>query len=343
MHQHGGDIYHHKNILDFSANINLLGIPQGVVKAACEGASLSYQYPDIQCTKLREAISKAEGISMDHIICGNGAADLLFSLVLAQKPKKALLPIPSFYEYEQALTMAGCEVIYHDLKEESGFLLLEGFLNKITSDVDIIFLCNPNNPTGALIEPEILEDIIRKCETYDVLLVLDECFMDFTIEKEKYSRKTRVQDTKNLFILKAFTKLYAMPGLRLGYGITSNIELINKMRKVSQPWSVSIPAQMAGIAALKEEKYVRESLKLLRKEKAFLLNEFKKMNFQIYGSKANYIFFKAQKDLYDKCLQNGILIRDCSNYKGLKEGYYRIVVKNQEENRKLVKVLKEII
>lgn len=341
MHQHGGDIYKHKNILDFSSNINLLGTPKGVILAACEGVALSHHYPDTDCQELKEAISKSEGIPMQQIVCGNGAADLIFSLVLAKKPRKALLLSPTFYEYEQALRIVDCEIIYCSLLEENGFLLQEDIMEMITMDVDIIFLCNPNNPTGALIETKLIEKIIHHCDASDSLLVVDECFMDFVDDYEVFTIKEQCMKSENLFILKAFTKLYAMPGLRLGYGFSSNLELLEKMKKVSQPWSVSIPAQMAGIAALKEEEYLKQSMKVLRTEIAFLIKELENLNMNIYGSKANYIFFKTAKGLYEKCRKKGILIRDCSNYRGLEDGYYRIVVRTHEENRQLIKALKE--
>lgn len=342
MHQHGGNIYGNKVRLDFSSNINLLGIPAGVIQAAKKGVELSYHYPDTECHELREAISRAEKIPKEQIICGNGAADLIFSLVLTKKPKKSLLPAPTFYEYEQALQSIDCEIIYHSLSDVNGFLLQEDFLEKITMDIDIIFLGNPNNPTGTLIEKELLERILMRCDTCNCLLVVDECFMDFVSKCKEYTMKEQCRNSKNLFVLKAFTKLYAMPGLRLGYGFSSDVKLLKNMKGVSQPWSVSVPAQMAGIAALKEEEYVIRSLHMLREEKAFLMKELENLNMTIYGFKANYIFFGAIKGLYEKCMKKGILIRDCSNYRGLNEGYYRIVIKTHEENRQLIEVLKEI-
>lgn len=342
MYQHGGDIYNHNIKLDYSSNVNLLGTPDGVIQAACEGVTQSCNYPDTKCAKLREAISGYEQIPMDHIICGNGAADLIFSCVLSKKPKLALIPSPTFSEYEQALRVVDCEIRYYQTTEETNFTIQEDFIDEIDDKVDIIFLCNPNNPTGNLISRKQMEKILLQCQKYDILLVVDECFLDFVTDCESYTMKDFCKKTKNLFILKAFTKLYAMPGLRLGYGLCSNSELINRMQLVSQPWNVSIPAQMAGIAALKETEYVTQSLELLQQEKTYLIKELIQLNFKLYESQANYIFFKADKGLYEKCLQKGILIRDCSNYKGLEEGYYRIVIKKHEENIQLIEALKEI-
>jgi threonine-phosphate decarboxylase len=350
MYKHGGDIYNNENITDFSTNTNLLGIPEGVINEACRGVKLSSHYPDTNCQALRQAISEVELISADHIICGNGAAELIFSLVFSLKPKKALLVTPSFYEYENALSAVDCEIEYYELKEENRIELTEDFLSHLNASIDIIFLCNPNNPTGALIPLNFMEKILEQCEKYHILLVVDECFMDFVKNKRIFSIKHRSLTSKNLFILKAFTKLYAMPGLRLGYGLCCNEKLLDRMKQITQPWNISIPAQLAGIAALKEEEYVTKSLEILEEERHFWKCELLKLGVKVYASEANYMFFsilyKQSKDklnLYQECLNRSFLIRDCSNYKGLKQGYYRIAVKTREENRKLLAVLQEVL
>lgn len=343
MYQHGGDIYRNKIELDFSSNVNLLGIPVGVIQAAKRGVELSCHYPDTECNELREAISNSETISKDMIICGNGAADLIFSLVRTRRPKKALLLSPTFHEYEQALQSVDCEIRYHQLLEETGFLLQPDFIKAITNDIDIVFLCNPNNPTGALIEKSFMEKILQQCEKTNCFLVVDECFLDFIPRRKDYTLKDLCRESKNLFVLKAFTKLYAMPGLRLGYGFCSDFILLDRMKNVTQPWNVSIPAQMAGVAALKELEFVDQSMEMIEKEKNYLIQQLWKLNFKVYDSKANYIFFRSKISLYEKCLEQGILIRDCSNYRGLRDGYYRIVVKKHSENVKLIEAFDKLL
>lgn len=341
MHKHGGDIYQKEGLLDFSANINPAGIPVGIIQGAMAGIRLSNHYPDVHCKDLRKAIADKLKLPLEYILCGNGAADLIFSLVLALKPQKALLPVPSFHEYEQALKSVDCELTYFTMTKEQEFQLGEEFLEEIKEDIDIIFLCNPNNPTGHLINHELLLKISLKCEQLGIWLIVDECFLDFINASENLTLMKQCREAKHLFILKAFTKLYAMPGLRLGYGISSNAALLNRMREVSQPWNVSVPAQLAGIAALNEDKYVAESLDIIKKERNYLIAELQKPDYAIYGSRANYIFFQTVPGLYEYCLRKGILIRDCSNYQGLTEGYYRIAVKNHEENEQLIRVLGE--
>ena len=343
IHKHGGDIYRHKNVLDFSSNCNPYGTPEGVKKAGAAAMELVCHYPDVECLGLRRALAEAEGVPIKSIICGNGAADLIFGLALALKPGIALLPAPTFAEYEQALRAWGCETEYYFLSEEEGFCPGEGFLDHIGKDTDMVFFCNPNNPTGVAVEPEYLKKLAHRCRETETFLVLDECFEDFLEEPQKYSMKRYLKEYPQMFLLKAFTKKYAMAGIRLGYGFCGNPQILEKMKEVMQPWNVSVVAQEAGMAALKEETYVKESMKKIRKEREILLEGMKKLGFFTFASEANYIFFKGPEDLQEKCLEKGIYIRDCSNYRGLRNGYYRVAVRTGEENEELLKVFKQIL
>lgn len=351
---HGGDIYSVqekgiKEVLDFSANINPAGLPKKVKEAVAEGLADCVNYPDPLCRKLRRAIGKAEELTENQIICGNGAADIIFRLVTALKPKKAVIPAPTFAEYEEALNTVGCEVKHYYLKEEEDFKLGEGFAESLDDSCDMIFLCNPNNPTGQLTEKALLEKILRICREKNIVMVLDECFIEFVAECGKYTMKEYLKEYDNLFILKAFTKSYAMPGLRLGYGLSSNLELLQRLAEAGQPWPVSVPAQTAGIQALKEEEYLKDSLAKIWQERWFLKNRLEKLGIKTWTPAANYIFFKLQEDsgysagdFQEKLLEKNIIIRNCSNYKGLKEGFYRIAVKFHEDNLRIIKALEEI-
>lgn len=342
-HIHGGDIYRYPDMLDFSANCNPYGMPEGVKKAVINAVDRAEHYPDVYCTALKNALSQAEKVPKEQIICGNGAADLIFSLVLAKKPKKALLAAPTFGEYRQALESVGCEVQQVFLKEETGFAYDEEFLAQITEELDMVFFCNPNNPTGVLAKRGYLKRLAEKCQACSAFLVVDECFNDFLEKPEDVTIKPHLTDFPGLFLLKAFTKKYAMPGLRLGYGLCSDRQMLEEMSAVMQPWSVSTLAQEAGIAALKETEYVSQTLQNIRKERAVLLEGIKNLGMKVYSSKANYIFFRGPKRLTEKCLEQGIMIRDCSNYAGLSEGFYRIAVRKRDENEKLLQVLQKII
>lgn len=340
-HKHGGDIYRHRNVLDFSANCNPFGTPDSVKKAAAEALENIVNYPDTECDELRKAISEYEGVPVEYILCGNGAADLVFSLALALHPETALLPAPTFAEYEQALSTVNCTVGRFYLEEQKGFCPDETILNQITDDLDILFICNPNNPTGVITEQDLLIKILEKCREKHVFFVLDECFVDFLDDPEGNTLKEILKDYDNLFLLKAFTKRYAMAGIRLGYGLCSNQKVLHSMKNVTQPWNVSIPAQAAGLAALKEEAYVKDAMEYLKKEKVFLKEKIGEAGYNTYGSQANYVFFKGPDDLYDYCLDRNIMIRNCGNYEGLEPGYYRVAVKLREENEKLIQCLKE--
>ncbi len=342
MYQHGGDIYSNNVKLDFSANINPFGMPYAVKEAASNAIENCVHYPDAYCRELTKSISIKETIKQEYILCGNGAADLIFRFVLAKSPKKALLLAPSFSEYETALNTINCYITYHVLQEECGYCLTEQILNEITEEIDVIILCNPNNPTGILIEKDLLYKIVSQCQKTNTFLFLDECFLDFVQNGEKISLKEQINYNKNIMILKAFTKMYGMAGLRLGYCICSDTTLIKKMRSVNQSWAVSIPAQAAGIAALKETEFVQKTIKLIQQEKQYLLLELKNIGICCYASSANYIFFKAEKGYYEMLLKKGILIRSCHNYRGLSDGYYRIAIKTHEQNKILIEALKEV-
>lgn len=365
---HGGEIYNKEVYLDFSVNINPLGLPYKVKKVLTSSLLEFSLYPDPQCTALKKAISRKDNINSDYLICGNGASDLIFRLCMAKRPKRSLVLAPTFSEYEKALNASGSEIIYYNLKEEHGFQVEENILEHL-KNIDMMFLCNPNNPVGNLINGKILRKIAEKCEKEKILLVMDECFLDFTrveddminkedvlLEQEKHTVKgntnaeiesisliKEILHNKNIFILRAFTKIYAMAGLRLGYGICSDRELLKNMDMAGPSWSVSVPAQLAGTIACEEMEYLKQTKTLIEEEREFLLSELKRLGIRVFEPQANYIFFKETTSLYEKLLKKGILIRQCGNYKGLTKEFYRIGVKCRRENEILVKTLEECL
>ena len=339
-HIHGGDVYHHQGCIDFSANCNPLGTPRKVKEAIIESLDHINDYPQVGCFPLKKAIAEYEHTDFSQVICGNGAAEVIFTLCRAVSPKKALVPAPTFAEYQQALYSVGCQVEFFYLDEKKQFRLDEDFISALTPDLDIIFLCNPNNPTGLLVEKEVLKKLLDRCRQFDIFMAVDECFLDFVPEPEKYTLKEYLKDYENLFLFKAFTKRYAMAGVRLGYGLCGNGKLLEKMESMCQPWNVSSLAQAAGLAALKETAYVEEGRQVTFQELDYLKKELSALGYPVYPSQANYVFFKGPEDLYEKLEKKKILIRDCSNYTGLCKGYYRVAVKNHEENRALIQALK---
>jgi len=348
---HGGDIYtardltNNPHLIDFSANINPLGLPPGVKEAVMEALAECHNYPDPFCRELTQALAAYESVSQENIYCGNGASEIIFRLVLASKPRKALLLAPTFADYEKALNTVGSTVEHYPLTVEHDFRLRKDFLNMLDNSYDMVWICNPNNPTGQVCEASFLQEVLERCSPKNTLLVVDECFMDFVDEPEKYSVQHLINSHNNLLILKAFTKTFAMPGIRLGYVLTTNGRIIERLRAAGQDWSVSIIAQKAGICALKQTEYLRKARQLVKKERQFLLEELKRLGVRTYGSMANYICFQASDcpDLDKKLLARGILIRSCANYRGLSKGYFRIAVKSRNDNLLLLAALKEII
>ena len=340
---HGGDIYAYENIIDFSANINPLKMPSEISEAVMSGMDALGSYPDWSCKVLREKIAINAGCNADDVICGNGAADLIFSIVYAHRPKKALLTAPCFAEYEAALKAIDANIQYHMLSQEDDFALTSDFEKNLTVDLDMVFLCIPNNPTGAVINKARLIGIADICEKKGILLVLDECFNEFLDMPENYSMLHQIAARECLVILKSFTKMYALAGLRLGYAISCNHALLEKIYSQRQPWSVSTLAQRAGIAALDQTAFVAQSRSYLQAERSYLEKEIRALGCRVFAGNANFVFFYCGIALKEQLLNKGFLIRDCSNYHGLKKGFYRIAVRTHDDNMRLLEAMRFVL
>lgn len=346
---HGGDLQgaaeksgrRPSELLDFSANINPLGMPPGVREAVLESLEQSLFYPDPFCRRLRKELAEYTGQKTEHILCGSGGADLIYRLVYALRPKKALVTAPAFAEYEEALAQTGTEIVFHELGESP---VTETFLEKLSPDLELVFLCNPNNPTGLLTEKALIRELLERSRKLGIRVLLDECFLDFVPEEKAYTASDLLEEYPNLVILKSFTKLFAIPGLRLGYALCSDTELLLRMQKAGQPWAVSEPAQAAGIAALKAEGFQEETVRLVQRERAFLKKALEDLGFHVLDGQANYLCFRAEGDrnLTERLLNEGILLRSCGNYRGLGEDYYRTAVRGREENERLLAALGKV-
>lgn len=349
---HGADIYSasksigidENNIIDFSSNINPLGVPKAVTDAIISAVLQINRYPDVNSRELVKSISSYENMEENMIFCGSGAAEVIFRIPMYLKPENALITAPTFSEYESALKTVNCKVNYYNLSEKQEFKITEDFLKYINSEIDIVFICNPNNPTGQMTEKKQMEEIISHCERQNTIVVVDECFIDFVEDKERYSVKPLLKRYSNLLILKAFTKIFAIPGVRLGYCL-GNSRIIEGLKNSGPPWNVSNLAQAAGISALKETDYVKRTVDYVKKEREYLSNELSKLNMKVYKSYGNYILFRYKDctDLKERMLEKGILIRSCSNYNNLADDYYRIAVKSSEDNKIFIQRLKDVI
>lgn len=342
MRVHGGDIYRNPGVLDFSANCNCYGMPASVQEAAIRGVRCGNAYPDPEWEALREAIADYEGVKPSQILCGNGASELLLALVEALQPRRALLTAPCFLEYERVLAAVGAQTQWHLLSKKDDYLPGTAFLDALKkTDVDMVILSNPNNPTGTLLSPEYLKEIIKLTKARGITLVMDECFLDFLEEPERCSAKQYLESDRHLILLKAFTKTFACAGLRIGYLLCDNRDMLCKCKMHLPEWNISLPATYAGIAATREREWLRETAESIRTEREWLKEKLTELGYRVFPGAANFLFFTGKAGLYEHCLSHNILIRDCSNYRGLGAGAYRVCVRRREENEWLLAALRE--
>lgn len=329
--------------LDFSANVSPLGLPAGVREAVAAALEQAGRYPDPLCRELRQALAERHGVPAGNILCGNGAADLIYRLVLAAKPARALVTAPTFAEYEQALALGGCAVERHLLRREEGFAVTEAILPRIVPGLDILFLCEPNNPTGRTTDRALLGRILDACAACGTLLAADECFNEFLEEPAAHSLTGELGRYGNLLIFKAFTKWYAMAGLRLGYCLGPG-GLLEKMAGCGQPWGVSSLAQAAGVQALRETEYSQALAALVREQRPLLAKGLQALGCEVCPGEANYLlFYHRSPGLVQKLRAKGLLLRGCANYPGLGPGWYRAAVRTGEENQALLRAMKEVL
>ena len=338
---HGGDIYTNKVKLDFSVNVNPLGIPKGVEDAMHQAVVLCQQYPDIRALELKEAVSKQLAVPKEYLLFGNGASEVFMGIMHTIKPRKVLIPIPSFYGYQYVTEAVESEIKYLFLEKENSFFPGEKLLEALTEGIDILFLANPNNPTGKRLERDYLREVLSICREKGIYVVLDECFISFC--EGDVSFVSEIEEYPNLLLVQAFTKLYAIPGVRLGFLVSSNKGLIQKIARQLPEWNLSVFAQEAGIACVKEKAFVEQTVEYVQKERAFFTEQLQKMGLEVFAGEGNFILIYTQVPLYELLLERGILIRDCQNFKGLSKGYYRIAVKSREDNKILLREIGECL
>lgn len=339
---HGGDIYRNKITYDFSVNGNPIGMPKAVETALYDAIKQCGNYPDPSQETLLLAISKKYDVKKENIIVGNGASELFMAFMQALSPKKVLLPVPSFAGYEYVCRAKECEVVYHALEEKNGYAINEDILEKIDESMDCIFLANPNNPVGNTIEHKILDKILERAKITNTFVVLDECFLPFLDAQKDMTMVSQIKKYPNLLVVRAFTKIYGIPGVRLGYAFMHNQEFLQRLRNQLPEWNISIFAQNAGVAALTDGDYINETRRVVTQEREYLTISLQELGIKVYQGEANYLLLYAEKDLYDLLLKQNILIRDCSNYHGLQKGFYRIAVKDHKANEKLIEELYKI-
>lgn len=337
---HGGDIYRNQVRTDFSVNVNPLGMPEAVASALHEAVEMCGSYPDMETDKLKKAVSNMLFVPEEYLLFGNGASELFMAIVHAIKPHKTLIPVPSFYGYEYAAEAVGGEIVYYPLKEQMDYLPGDDLLEALTEDVDLLFLANPNNPTGRLTDKEYLKKLLGICKQKNIMVVLDECFIDFCGLDCSMLSELELYD--NLLLVRAFTKIFAIPGVRLGYLLGVDITVLNKVKRQLPEWNLSMFAQAAGSVCAGQLAFVEKTVDYVRTERQFLTNNLRQMGLQVFPSEANFILVYSEKQLYESLLEQGILIRDCENFRGLSKGFYRVAVKSRKDNEILLKAMERI-
>jgi threonine-phosphate decarboxylase len=334
-------------LLDFSVNVSPFGLPKGAADAIRRSAAYCDVYPDPFCRELRAAIAGLLAVDAERIVCGNGAGELIYRIAAWKKPRRALVCAPTFSDYEKALREFSCGIVYHELSKDD-FSVGREILSKIDG-VEMIFLCNPNNPTGKTINPPLLREIARRAAERGVTVVIDECFNEFLDEPGPHTALSFVDESPSIIVLRAFTKIYAMAGLRLGYCVTGGVKDAIALSNTGQAWPVSVPAQAAGIAALSDKNYVDGVRAVVKTERAMMKNALSELGINVLCGEANFIFFRIddkcsfdKNTFFDSLLRRGILIRCCDNYRGLDDGYFRTAVLNHDENLSLLEALSEI-
>jgi len=347
LNYHGGDIYQYKqDLIDFSSNINPLGVPESFKKAVTDDLSYLTRYPDKSYRKLKSAIH--EYLQLDEteskIVLGNGAIEVIYKTIQTLPVKKIIIASPTFSEYRRAGVQAGITVEEPVLFDENGTFLTQELLQYITDEV-LVILCNPNNPTGTLIPKEEIVRMVEVLKKRNSFMILDETFIEFTTDYPKTSMTDVSSD--NLIIIRALTKYFGMPGIRLGYGIFRN-PLIGKMVEESmEPWHINAFADLAGTIVLKDKDYIEKSRKwIVGERKRFVsgLNELK--DFSFLPTESNFILMTSKKQdaqrIHDILLKKGILIRLPIGFIGLSKYDFRIAIKDWKSNNRLLQELKNI-
>ena len=353
---HGGDVYRNPIEYDFSVNVNPLGMPLASIQAAHEGIVLTGRYPDYKAEQLCNAIAKAKQVPVERIIPGNGAAELLYALGQTISGK-ALTIAPTFTGYAEAVAAGGGEMCYAGCEDADGRAadmdgqdrlqfdsetIIQRLFAKLDDSIRLVFLCNPNNPTGTLFTRDQILRVLAKAEAMQAYVCVDECFLPFLEEEAEFSMLPYLAKHPRLLVLRAFTKIYCMAGLRLGYLACGDADLQLKIRARIQPWNTSIPAQMAGIAALSDTEYLAKTRENLQAERAYLVPRLRELVAEVYDGYGNFLLFRDETDLKEQMLDVGVLIRACDDFAGLDDTYFRIGIRSHSENQEFIRRLARV-
>ncbi|GAB6180931.1 threonine-phosphate decarboxylase CobD [Desulfotomaculum defluvii] len=353
MQKHGGNIWlaaqtyglKERTLLDFSANINPLG-PSPLALAAMRQALLQIQhYPEPQAETLRKELSQITSLPEEMLILGNGAAELIYALGRLLKPRRVLLPVPTFSEYADAFRKI--EQIHIPLDRHNGFTLDIEAVGRQLRQGDLAIICNPNNPTGQLVLKEHLKVLLTQAQASGADLLVDEAFMDFVFPEQSLMQE--IPSNGHLYVLRSLTKFFAIPGIRLGYLATSP-SVIETLMSFLPPWRVNLLAQVAGVSSLRDKQYSASTLEQMGRLRTLLVEGLTSITgLRPLCPAANFILVDCRESGYSaEEIQNflgpkGILIRQCKNFIGLDGYYFRVAVRSERDNARLLQALQELV
>lgn len=348
MNYHGGEIYNlDKNITDFSTNINPLGVPESFRRVFFRRMDELTQYPDSLNRSVKKNVGEYLGVTSSRIAVGNGAIDIIYKLAQVCSCKKAIIAIPTFSEYKKAFEKMGTvEIVTYnidDMKPNSKKLY------ESIEENSIVILCNPNNPTGSLWEKNKLLELYQCCEKKNSMLMVDEAFIEFVDNNEELTMISHIENCNNLIVIRAATKFFGMPGIRLGYGIFGNEKLVQKIENAAEPWVLNTGAVIASDVIYNDKHYKEQTQKWINSERKNMFEMLSVIkNLKVFHSEANFHLLKSESKelsgqiLYHKMIEKGFLIRRSKGFQGLNDSYIRLAVKNNHDNKRIVAALKQI-
>ncbi|SES64398.1 threonine-phosphate decarboxylase CobD [[Clostridium] polysaccharolyticum] len=354
-HFHGSDlekierIYHIKKeeITSFSANINPLGVSLKLRETLANHIDAITSYPDREYASLRESIAAYIKASKEHIMVGNGSTELISSFISVTAPKKALLLAPTYSEYEREITLCGGNFSYYALKKELDFRLpVKEFTEQLSEDLDLLILCNPNNPTSTTLTREEIRQILTACKKKNIYVIVDETYIEFTENISQITAIGLVREFDNLTVLRGISKFFAAPGLRLGYAVCSNQHILDEIKEKKNPWTINSLASIAGEIMFTDDAYINASRTLISNERQRLCAKLNQCpGLKAYPSTANFVLVEILKkgitafDLFEAAIRKGLMIRDCSTFEELGENFFRFCFMKPEKNDELMDVI----
>ena len=355
---HGSDIekicevYQLKSeeIVKFGANVNPLGLSEHVKEQLAGRLDILSSYPDRDYTSLRSTISEYCNIPAEFILPGNGSSELIALLIQERNPKHTLILGPTYSEYARELSFSGSTQEYYHLREEDNFVLnVDDLCHTLEGKYDFLILCNPNNPTSSAIKVNDLRRIVSFCNERNIFVMIDETYVEFAPDINEITAISLTREFQNLMVLRGVSKFFAAPGMRLGYGITGNMDFLAKMREKQTPWSLNSLGAFAGEIMLQDEDYIKETRNLILSERDRMIRELRDTDtYKIYPAYANFILLRILKngltsyDVFEACIRQGMMIRDCSSFQCLDGEFVRFCIMMPEDNSRLVKVLKSL-